>query len=77
MSERDRIIFCPNCNTRQNFNFSSDIGVCMACSHEVARNVQKLSALALYEYEEEEKLKRAIKGKLYGILKEVYDERIK
>ena len=71
MSERDRIIFCPTCMTRQNFNFSSDIGICMVCSARIEDDmVQPLSALALYEYEQNRALKRDIARKLYDILKE-------
>ena len=68
MSERDRIIFCPSCNTRQNFNFSSDIGVCMVCSYEVARNVDSLSALAFDEYQGELRLKKRLSKELDEIL---------
>ena len=66
----DKIIFCPKCMTRQNFNFGgTGIGVCMVCSARIGDDVvQPLGALALYEYEEEEKLKRAIKERLNNIM---------
>lgn len=69
MSERDRIIFCSKCMTRQNFNFGgSGIGICMVCSYEVARNVDSLSALAFDEYQSELRLKKRLSKELDEIL---------
>ena len=72
MSEYDRIIYCPHCETRQSFNFSGSgkVGVCMVCSYEVddARIVQSLGALAFDEYQSERALKRRLAKELYDIL---------
>lgn len=74
MGDYDRIIFCPDCMTRQNFNFSGSgkVGICMVCSYELARFsdkiVQSLGALAFDEYQSERLLKRRLSKELYNIL---------
>ena len=79
MSDFDRILMCPSCETRQNFNFggSGKVGACMVCGYEVsdarfgtqsARIIQSLAAIALDEYQSEQRLKRRLSKELYDIL---------
>lgn len=68
-----KILMCPKCMTRQNFDFGkwdNSVGVCMVCSYEVsdARIVQSLAAIALDEYQSEQRLKKRLSKELYDIL---------
>lgn len=66
-----KILFCPKCCTRQNFDFGKydKLGICMVCSHEVdARFVDSLSALAFDEYQSELRLKKRLSKELDEIL---------